>query len=126
MQFKRLRICLIGIPQLDVIAVRTSVQAMPVVVLRQLVFLPVQREFALRDTVSEATNQGTVIPVGSQIIPDIVVAQHHIRQLSIPVRHHQRYQPPSVIGNAGFCPVPVRQHIKSCLLTVRFCIKIRL
>ena len=111
-QFHTLAVYLFGIPNNRMVTIRPTMQAMPVVILRELVFNAVQREFTISDTVPVTTDQPAVVIVWIvHILLDIIVSQDDIRHFAILVRNHNRYQAPAPVCHTGLCTILVLQHI---------------
>ena len=111
-QFHTLVIYLFGIPNNRMVTFRTTMQAMPIVIQRKLVFHTVQRELTICDTVSITTDQSAVIIVWIvHILLDIIVSQDNVRHFAILVRNHNRHQAPTPVCHTGFRTILVLQHI---------------
>lgn len=66
-----------------------SMQAMSIIILRQLVFNRINLKTAMVDTVSVSTDNCAKIAVYVNIVSDIVMAKHNITQSSISIGDHQ-------------------------------------
>ena len=102
-------------------------QAMAVIILRKLILRSVQRKLTIRDAVAIASDQGTIIHVWVRhVLRDIIVTQHHVRHLTVLIRHHHGNQASAPIRYASLSPFLILQHIQSSRLTIYLRYKIRL
>ncbi len=95
-------------------AVGPAVQAVAVVVLRQLVFHPVQGEAALVDAIGVAADGGAEVRlvVLREIIGHLVEAQHHVLQFSVFVRNHDGDDAAAEVGDAHLHALGVGEGIQ--------------
>ena len=113
-QLQGLVIKLLRIPNHSVIAFRTAMQAVAVVVLRQVIFRTIQRKLRISNTVAITTDQTTIVVVRvGHVLVDVVIAQHHIRQFTVLVRHHDRHQATAPVRHAGLSALLIGQYIQS-------------
>ena len=105
---------------------RTAMQAMAEVVLRQLVVLAVHVKMALVYSVGISAHGRSVVArtvhrVG--ILPDVVVAEHHVSRLAVLVGNGERYHSASKVCDAYFHPTLVLEREKFDGLVVDGCVE---
>ena len=101
-QFDLLRIQLHSVEHTILKPFRATMQAMAVVILRQLIFNAVQCEFTLIDTISITTDAGTKIRRFADIILNRIESQNYILHLSVFIGNHHRNNTSSEIRHADF------------------------
>ena len=90
-------------------------QTMAEVVLRQLVVLAVHGQMSLVYSVGVSAHRRTIVArtvhrVG--ILPDVVVAENHIRRLAVLVGHAERYHAAAEVRDADLHAVGVLQRVE--------------
>ena len=56
------------------------------------IFRTIQRKLRISNTVAITTDQTTIVVVRvGHVLVDVVIAQHHIRQFTVLIRHHDRH-----------------------------------
>ena len=118
-ELDRLPVELACVPSDGMIAFRSAMQAMAIIVLGQLIALSVELELAVGDSVAIATDQGAIVIVRElDILLDVVVTQHDVCQFPVAVGYHDRYQAAAPVGDAGFGALAVFQYIQGGWFTV--------
>ena len=102
---------LLGVPDAEV-AAPAAVQVIGAVVHGQLVFLPVQREAALRDAVGVAADDGTVRGPPGHVLIHGLVAEHHVAELPALVRHQDLDDLGALVGDLHDHARTVLQHVE--------------
>src|SRR5262249_27597219 len=80
-------------------ALESAMEAVWAVIGRQGINFPIESEFSFGNAISHAAYDRSEEGALSQVAGQIVVAEHHIAQLSIFVRHLQRDYDATVIAN---------------------------
>ncbi|EJW96102.1 hypothetical protein EVA_15791 [gut metagenome] len=123
-KLKGLVVDLLSVPNNSMITFWTTMQAVAIVVLRQLILITIKLELAIGDTVAVSTDQSTIIHVWiSHILIDVIIAQHHVCHLSILIWNHHRHKTSAPIGNTSLSSTTIPQHIKSGLLPINLRLK---
>ena len=103
---------------------RTAVQAMAVVILRQLIFHTIQCEASLINTIGISSDTCSEIRRIFDVVLYGIKAQYHILHVSILVGNHDRYDAASEISDTHFHLVLVLQNEQVRFLTIDFCLEI--
>ena len=125
-QFQFLRIGLYCIKHPVLESLRTAMQTMTVIILRQLILCTVQCEFTLIDTVGITTDACSKVRRLADIILNRIEAEHYITHLSVFVGYHHRNNTATEVRNANFHVVLVTQSEQISLLSIYFCLEFTL
>ena len=88
------------------------------VVYGQLVFDTVQYEAAFGDAIPITANDCAKVRVAFQIRIEVIEAEHNIVTLPVAVRHLERCDNTSVVGDLNFSSAAIRQSININILSV--------
>ena len=125
-QFQFLRIGLYCIKHPVLESLRTAMQTMTVIILRQLILCTVQCEFTLIDTVGITTDACSKVRRLADIILNRIEAEHYITHLSVFVGYHHRNNTATEVRNANFHVVLVAQGIQISFLSIYFHLEVTL
>ena len=115
---------LVAVPHAVVISHISSVQAVPVVVLRQLVFLAVECEPSVGNAVAVSSDECSEVAVYVHIVGQRVVSEHHVAHLSVAVGHEYCHDASAVVGHLYLHAVLVAQGEQANLLSLQGVFKI--
>ena len=104
-------------------AALAAVQVIGAVVDGELIFLPVQREAALGDTVGEAADDGAERSSPGHVLVDALVAEHHVTELAVLVRHQDLDDLGALVGDLHHHARAVLQRVEIGGLTVDLLLK---
>lgn len=107
-QFKSLVAELLGIEYLILIAPGTAMQAVAVVVLRQLIFHAIYGDLALIDAIGITADGGAEVRRIFDVILNGLEAQYDITHHAVLIRHHHRYDASAEVRDANFHATFVR------------------
>ena len=99
---------------------RATVQAMPVVIARQLIFNAVQRKFTLINTVCITADTSSKIGRLTDVILNRIKPQHYVTHLSVLIGNHYGNDTPTEVCNANFHIVLITQSKQISFLSVHF------
>ena len=119
-QLQFLRIQLYGVIHPILEPLRTSVQAMAVVITGKLIFYTVQRKLTLIDTVSITSDACTEVGRFADIILNGIETKNYITHLSVLIGNHDRNNASAKVRDANFHIVLVAQNVEIGFLSVHF------
>ena len=90
-------------------ALKAAMQGIGTVIDRQRVFLAVERKLALGDPVPVTPDHGAKVGAVLNVIRQVVVAEHHIIEVAVPVGHLQEDHQAAVIDDAGLRALVIPQ-----------------
>jgi uncharacterized protein len=117
---------LLGIVYLILESFRTTVQAMSVIIARQLVFNSIQSKFSLIDAIGITTDAGTEVRRLADVILNRVEAQYYITHHPFFIGNHYRNNTSSKISDANLHVVLITEYIQIGFLSAHLSLEIAL
>src|SRR5215470_8708658 len=99
-------------PQTLVEPLKTTVQSVVTIILRQVVCGSIESEFPMRDPVTVPPDQGAEESLVRQISLDAVIAKHDVFELAFAIRSLERDDNATEVGDGDFHALLVGQGVK--------------
>ncbi len=125
-QLQSLLVNLLAVIDAVLEALWTAMQTVAEVIQRQLILLAVQREAAVSNAVSVATDRGTEVRGLIDIVLNAVEAEHHILHSALLVGHEDRDDTSAEVSHADLHPIHVLQGKEIRLFTIHFRLEVSL